>query len=134
LYKQRSTLDPHTIKGEDMLAKILKTGSLVRAAKNKSHLRLSGCPVSVAEQLMVLVQLAGSADPVRDLSAVSAYVKWKSVMAAKALTGHKYQVNGAASRGDAAPEGMVPRGVRMRSGIPGAPDDSVDDHAMGAAE
>jgi uncharacterized protein (DUF362 family) len=108
LYRRRETLDPHTIKGEDMLTKMLKTGSIFRNAKGKSFLRLQGCPVSVAEQLMALVQLAGSNDPTRDLGALGSYLKWKSVMAGKALTGHKYQVNGVAKRGEAAPEGMTP--------------------------
>jgi hypothetical protein len=52
--------------------------------------------------------MSGTTDPSRDLSAFSSYVKWKSVMAAKALTGHKYQIHGAAERGEAAPTGMRP--------------------------
>ena len=106
LYRQRSTLDPYTIQGEDMFAKMAKTWNMLRKAKNKPFLRLKGCPVSVAEQLMVLVQLSGAEDPTRDLSAVRSYLKWKSVMAAKSLMGHKYQIRGRAQRGEAAPEGM----------------------------
>src|SRR4029077_2510816 len=67
LYKHRSTLDPHTITGEDILVKAWKTNAILRKAKDKAFLRLKGCPVSVAEQLMVLVQLAGASDPTRDL-------------------------------------------------------------------
>jgi uncharacterized protein (DUF362 family) len=104
LYKNRSTLDPHTIEGEDMLVKMFKTNSILRAAKNKPFIRLKGCPVSVAEQLMVLVQLSGASDPTRDLAALGSYLKWKSVMAGKALIGHKYQVHGPAKRGEAAPD------------------------------
>jgi hypothetical protein len=40
----------------------------------------------------------------RDWSGLTAYMKWKSVMAMKGLVGHKYQVHGAATRGEAAPE------------------------------
>ena len=110
LYKRRETLDPHTVRGEDGLQKVLKTSALLRAAKGKTHLRLQGCPVSVAEQLLVLVQMAGAVDPTRDLSALTSFVKWKSVMAAKALRGHKYQIHGAATRGQAAPDGIRPLG------------------------
>jgi hypothetical protein len=39
---------------------------------------------------------------------MGSYFKWKTVMAGKALTGHKYQVHGAAERGQAKPEGMQP--------------------------
>jgi hypothetical protein len=106
LYKHRSTLDPYTVKGEDILVKGAKTFSLLRKAKDKAYIRLQGCPVSVAEQLMVLVQMSGAEDPTRDLSGLAAYVKWKSVMAGKTLLGHKYQIRGAAKRGEAAPEGM----------------------------
>ncbi len=104
LYKNRSTLDPHTVEGEDMFVKMFKTNKILRAAKNKPYLRLKGCPVSVAEQLMVLVQLSGASDPTRDLSGIASYLKWKSVMAAKTLVGHKYQVEGPTQRGAAAPE------------------------------
>ena len=58
--------------------------------------------MSVAEQVLALVHLVGRGDPTRDWSAVGNYVKWKSVMAGKALIGHKYQVHGAAARGEAA--------------------------------
>ena len=106
LYRARSTLDPYTIKGEDIFDKIRKTAKIVRKGKGKAWLRLEGCPVSVAEQVMVLVHLSGATDPTRDLAAMSDFLKWKSVMAGKALLGHKYQVRGEAQRGEAMPEGM----------------------------
>ena len=43
LYKQRSTLDPYTIQGEDTVAKMMKAWTLVRSAKDKSYIRLTGC-------------------------------------------------------------------------------------------
>ncbi|MDH5671117.1 MAG: DUF362 domain-containing protein [Myxococcales bacterium] len=108
LYRHRSTLDPYTIKGEDILGKALKTYRLLSDGKHKSHIRLSGCPVSVAEQLLVLARYSNANDPTRDASAATSYLAWKSVMALKSLTGHKYQVHGPAERGEAKPEGMVP--------------------------
>lgn len=110
IYKNRKTFDPHTIEGEDMLVKMFKTNAVLRAAKSKAYLRLKGCPVSVAEQLMALVQLSGASDPTRDWAAMGSYLKWKSVMAAKSLVGHKYQIHGAAKRGEAAPEVGPPPG------------------------
>jgi uncharacterized protein (DUF362 family) len=104
LYKSRSTLDPYTIKGEDLVDKVMKTSKILKAAKGKPAIRLQGCPVSVAEQLMVLIQLSGAEDPMRDWSGLTSYMKWKSVMALKTLGGHKYQVHGNATRGDAAPD------------------------------
>jgi hypothetical protein len=104
LYKDRSTLDPHKIKGEDIVFKVRKTTKLLKEAEGQPALRLKGCPVSVAEQLMVLARVAGAVDPVKDRSGIGSYLKWKSVMAMKALVGHKYQVHGTAERGDAAPD------------------------------
>jgi uncharacterized protein (DUF362 family) len=107
LYKLRSTLDPYTIKGEDIIAKLMKTNTIMKQAKGKPYIRLQGCPVSVTEQLIVLVQLSGAEDPTRDFAAMTDFVKWRTVMAGKALLGHKYQRHGAAQRGEAAPEGMT---------------------------
>jgi len=104
LYKSRSTLDPHKAEGEDIVVKTFKTMGILRAAKDKSYLRLKGCPVSVSEQLITLAQMSEASDPTRDFAGAFAYVKWKSVMAAKALVGHKYQVPGPTQRGEAAPE------------------------------
>ena len=85
-----------------------KTGAILRKAKGKAALRLEGCPVSVAEQLMVLVHLSGARTRRRTGWRLGNYLKWKSVMAGKALFGHKYQIHGAAPRGEAMPEGMQP--------------------------
>jgi uncharacterized protein (DUF362 family) len=104
LYKHRSTLDPHTIEGEDILVKIKRTKNILKEAEGKPSLRLTGCPVSVTEQLLVLVKLAGANDPTNDKSGAISYLKWRSVMAFKNLLGHKYQVHGPAERGEAKPE------------------------------
>jgi len=104
LYRARSTLDPHTIKGEDMLDKMRKTAAIMRKAKGKTWLRLKGCPVSVAEQLMILVNVSGANDPTMNWAAISSFLKWKSVMAGKTLLGHHYQVHGAALRGEGKPD------------------------------
>lgn len=103
LYKHRSTLDPHTIEGEDILDKVLKTRKVLKQAEGKPVMRLTGCPVSVAEQLMTLIALSGANDPTRSWAGVKSYLVWKSRMAMKKLGGHKYQVHGPAPRGKAAP-------------------------------
>jgi hypothetical protein len=108
LYRHRSTLDPYTIEGEDALKKITKTGAILRKARGKSHLRLAGCPVSVAEQVMVVGALAKARGSGGDLGAAAAFLQWRAVMGLKKLAGHKYQVRGPAERGEAAPRDMVP--------------------------
>jgi len=108
LYKQRSTLDPYTIEGEDILAKISRTKKILKEAEGKPSLRLHGCPVSVTEQLLVLVKLAGANDPTNDKNGAFAYLKWRGVMAVKNLFGHKYQIHGPTERGEAAPDVSEP--------------------------
>jgi uncharacterized protein (DUF362 family) len=103
LYRDRSTLDPYTIRAEDALTKQWKTRNLLRKADGKSHLRLQGCPVSVSEQVQTLVALGGLHDPARSWPGMKAFVVWKSKMLMKKLGGHRYQIPGPTLRGDAAP-------------------------------
>jgi len=104
LYKHRSTLDPYTIEGEDILDKVKRTKQILKDAEGKPSLRLQGCPVSVTEQLLVLVKMAGATDPTNNKSGAISYLKWRSVMAFKNVFGHKYQVHGPAERGEAKPD------------------------------
>jgi len=108
VYKNRDTLDPYTIKGEDIVGKMFKSEKLLRNHAGKNYMRLEGCPVSVAEQLMVLVRLGDFNDPTREWPAIKSYLQWKSMMAMKTLVGHRYQKKGDAVRGEAKPEGMQP--------------------------
>jgi uncharacterized protein (DUF362 family) len=103
VYRSRSTLDPHTVQGEDGLDKMMKTYKLLKKAKGKTSLRLLGCPVSVAEQVQLLVSLGGLNDPTKSWDATKAYLAWRATMMWKRLGGQPYQVTGAADRGQAAP-------------------------------
>jgi len=82
----------------------MRTRSVLKKAEGQPYLRLTGCPVSVAEQVQVLVALGGLHDPSRSWSGMKSYMTWKSTMLMKRMGGHKYQVNGPTQRGDAAPE------------------------------
>ena len=61
LYKDRSTLDPHTAKHEDIFAKLATTEA--RSSRG-DVIRLEGCPVSVAEQVLALVGDRQAQEPV----------------------------------------------------------------------
>jgi hypothetical protein len=104
LYRDRSTYDPHTIEGEDIVAKTAKTHKALKQAEGKPYLRLRGCPVSVAEQVQALVAIGGLQDPSRSWPGAKAYITWKSKMLLRRMSGHKYQIAGPTQRGDAAPE------------------------------
>ncbi len=106
IYKDRATLDPHTIKSEDIFAKLAAAkGKLT----GKDVIRLEGCPVSVAEQVLALVSLSTVKNPYYDrenmMTFGRAYLGWKARVALNRLQRKRYQQNGTfASRGQAAPE------------------------------
>jgi hypothetical protein len=105
LYRDRSTLDPHTAKAQDIFVKLA-------GAKRKlagDVIRLEGCPVSVAEQVLALVSLAGLRNPYFDrdnmLTFSRGYLGWKARIALNTLQRKRYQQAGPfQERGLAAPE------------------------------
>jgi uncharacterized protein (DUF362 family) len=109
LYRDRATKDPHEAKHDDILAKIFSVRSTLREARNEPFVRLEGCPVSVAEQVLALVMLGGTKNPYLSPSEAmrfnKGYLMWKSAMAGKRLRGIPYQKHGAfEERGESAPE------------------------------
>lgn len=108
LYRERSARDPYTAKHDDVLAKMVKVTTKLAMARNETTLRLEGCPVSVAEQVLTLVTLGKTKNPYfapdQLLDFNKAYVAWRGASLAKRLAGKPYQVHGACPRGEAAPE------------------------------
>ena len=106
-YKDRSTKDPHAATSEDIFAKMLKVTAKLRAAGDDEVLRFEGCPVSVAEQVLFLVQLSRLKNPYFDISQVfqfnKAYLQWRSNTAFRRAIGVPYQKKGPTYRGDAKP-------------------------------
>ncbi len=107
LYRDRSTRDPYTAKHSDIYAKMGNVLGKLAKSRNESHLRLEGCPVSVAEQVLALVQLAGTKNPyfapTEMVGFNRAYLSWRAVTAFKRLKGEAYQRQGASERGNAMP-------------------------------
>ena len=109
LYKNRRTKDPHTASHEDIYAKMVSvTAKVAEASRTKSPVRLTGCPVSVAEQVLALVSMSKVKNPILDpenaIRFNKAYLGWRGTQVAQRLTGKPYQVPGAAPRGEAAPD------------------------------
>jgi hypothetical protein len=109
LYRDRATKDPHVAEHEDILAKIFSVRSTLREARGEPFVRLQGCPVSVAEQVLALVMLGGTKNPYMSPSEAvrfnKGYLMWKSATAAKRLRGIPYQKHGTfEERGESAPE------------------------------
>ena len=108
LYRDRATKDPHHAKHDDIYKKMLSVTQKLGKAKNATHLRLEGCPVSVAEQVLALVGLSDIKNPYLAPDEVmrfnKGYLMWRSVTAANRLRGKPYQKNGTfTERGQAAP-------------------------------
>lgn len=108
-YKDRSTLDPHHARHDDIFKKLAVTTAKAAWHRNASHLRLGGCPVSVAEQVLALVAVGGLKNPYLDPRQSSkftrGYLSWKSRVALNLLQRKRYQQTGAfRERGQAAPE------------------------------
>jgi uncharacterized protein (DUF362 family) len=108
LYKDRGTKDPYEAKHQDILAKMATVTASLALRRNDPYLRLEGCPVSVAEQVLVLVSLAGTNNPYLSPEQIvqfnKGYLAWRGATMKKRLTGTPYQIHGPCSRGEAAPE------------------------------
>lgn len=108
VYKDRSTKDPHHAKHDDIYAKMVSVTAKLLKTRGDQVLRLEGCPVSVAEQVLALVTLGGLKNPYFDSENVvgfnKGYLGWRASVAAKRLRGIPYQKNGSCQhRGDGAP-------------------------------
>ncbi|HVK83706.1 MAG TPA: DUF362 domain-containing protein, partial [Kofleriaceae bacterium] len=106
IYKDRSTLDPHTARSEDIFVKLATAKSKLAG----DVVRLEGCPVSVAEQVLAILSVAPKVknpylDPTQVVTFGRAYLGWKARVALNKLQKRRYQRNGAfRERGQAAPE------------------------------
>ena len=108
LYRDRTTKDPHEATHEDVYAKLYRVKTLLWETRHAPYTRLTGCPVSVAEQVLALQTVGGTKNPFLSPSDGVAfnkgYLAWKASVAGKRLVGQPYQVNGPTPcRGAAAP-------------------------------
>ncbi|MFT4976996.1 MAG: hypothetical protein ACI8S6_002901, partial [Myxococcota bacterium] len=112
VYRDRSEVDPRTVKHDDIFGKIAKVTVEMYKTRNDDVVRVAGCPVSVAEQLLTLVQLGHLKNPYFNpdnaIPFASAYVSWRGRMALKQLLGEPYQRSGPTARGAARPEQNLP--------------------------
>jgi len=108
LYRDRSTKDPYGAKHDDIYTKMASVTAKLAMHRNEQHLRLEGCPVSVAEQVLALVGLGKLKNPYLSPEQIvlfnKGYLAWRGVTAMKRIGGTPYQIHGPCSRGDAAPE------------------------------
>ena len=108
LYRDRSAKDPYEAKHDDIYAKMASVTAKIALHRNDTHIRLEGCPVSVAEQVLALVSLSTIKNPYLSPDDIvrfnKGYIAWRGSTIAKRLGGTPYQVHGPCARGGAAPE------------------------------
>jgi uncharacterized protein (DUF362 family) len=114
LYVDRSTKDPHTAESSDIFAKIAGVQWNMFKNRKQQVLRIAGCPVSVAEQVLLLVNLGRLKNPYFDPGQVAAmsnaYFSWRTHTLIQRATGTPYQRIGPTERGDSRPQLNLPPG------------------------
>jgi hypothetical protein len=114
LYRDRSTKDPYSAKHDDIYSKMASVTAKLAMNRNEPSLRLEGCPVSVAEQVLALVSLGKLNNPYLSPEQIvnfnKGYIAWRGTTLAKRLGGTPYQISGPCSRGEAEPEVQAARG------------------------
>jgi uncharacterized protein (DUF362 family) len=111
-YVDRSAKSPYDAKHEDIFAKMVKVGGNMWKNRKEDILVLGGCPVSVSEQVLALVNLGGLKNPYFDprvsLTFTSCYLSSRVRTAIRRLAGEDYQVPGPALRGASRPVQSLP--------------------------
>jgi uncharacterized protein (DUF362 family) len=118
-YVDRGKKDPNRATDEDIFAKIAKTNYRMWQSRKDDVFRMSGCPVSVAEQVLLLVKLGQLKNPYFDPSQAwaftNAYFGKKTHDAVQRILGVSYQTARDAPgvpRGAARPsQNLPPHGV-----------------------
>ncbi len=106
VYQERDTKDPHHATHEDIFKKMGKVTFQFMKDKKATHSRMTGCPVSVAEQVLALVQVSDAKNPYFDPHNAVPFNKnyfASKLASAKRALSKPYQRPGKCSRGSAAP-------------------------------
>lgn len=128
LYVDRSEKSVYDASADDIYVKMAKVGWKLWQGRNEDVLRMPGCPVSVAEQALLLIRLARMSNPFLDpsyaFSFSHSYLSWRTRTALKRIFGEPYQQAGPSVRGAARPaQSLPPAGVAaplegLRTGSP----------------
>ena len=104
-YRSRDTIDPEDALHEGIFTKMFKTRRLLSKALPDGLIYLPGCPVSVAEQVLLLVRLGHLRNPYLDIHTaptfMSCYLSQQTRSAMKRVLGTPYNM----------PDGVIPLGA-----------------------
>jgi uncharacterized protein (DUF362 family) len=114
IYEDRESWNPLDLTDESIYTKMLRLSVRMWKDRKDQVLRLSGCPVSVAEQAMLLVHLGKLKNPYFDpnqaVPFVSTYFSRSTRIAMKRLMGIPYNEERPSHRGAARPSQNLPPG------------------------
>ncbi len=112
LYVDRSKKSPHSAQSDDIFVKMIAMEKNWMGMKKQDVLRIAGCPVSVAEQVLLLIKLGKLKNPYFDpgdaITFTNCYFKTRTQNMISRLRGKAYQEAGPTHRGDARPELNLP--------------------------
>ncbi|MEC9440778.1 MAG: DUF362 domain-containing protein [Myxococcota bacterium] len=112
IYEDRSSKSPYSAKSENIYKKMVGVNWKMFKERKNTAFRIAGCPVSVAEQVLMLVNIGKLKNPYLDPSQVisfnHAYFSSRIRTAFKRMSGNPYQVKGEAKRGEARPVQNLP--------------------------
>ncbi|MAE69037.1 MAG: FeS-binding protein, partial [Gemmatimonadetes bacterium] len=108
IYRDRLSRHPVSARHDDVIMKMFRTMRETHRLRSNRHIRLKGCPVSVAEQLLVLAAAAGIPNPylapARAIPFANSYFSWRTHSVLRRLRGDPYNKRGLAERGAAKTE------------------------------
>ena len=111
-YVDRACMNPLDATHEGIYGKIVRLTAQMWWNRKEQVVRLPGCPVSVAEQVLALVHIAGLKNPYLDPSQVApftnCYLSSRTRTLMKRLAGQPYNVPGVVQRGAARPLQNIP--------------------------
>lgn len=106
VYVSRDQLDPLDAKGADIFVKIAAVEREWHAKRADQVIEVRGCPVSVAEQVLLLVKLGGLKNPYFDrkqaLGFTNCYLSTRTQKLLRSLRREPYNTPGPTARGAAA--------------------------------
>lgn len=112
LYRSRRSMSPLEAEHDDILVKLVRTRRKMRRTRDDQVVRLPGCPVSVAEQVLSLVELGDLPNPYFDrqvlVPMVNTYLSWRTRTMLQRLLGQRYNEPGPSHRGRARPRQNLP--------------------------
>lgn len=112
VYKDRSTKNPREATAEDIFYKMFKMERKMWSMKKEDIVRITGCPVSVAEQVLLLIKLGNLKnpyfDPSQSLSFTYCYFGMRTRKLLNRIFGKPDIKFGPVERGDSRPHLNLP--------------------------